>query len=273
MGFLYPRLLSGQAQPLDDAYRQMTLSELTERAGTTHESLVYAATGGSRISQKSLQRLRGRVVGLAESAGFPNESTRERRADFDVRLAAILHTEMDIVPAEAASGDVWAFLALVLLPDVAYWRYPRPPGDRVLATDITRHVFGRLWWRAHLVHSPEDPDSYAALNVLGEAAFDQIYSRRKALGGSPYLVKGILRVWAGLDLGGLDERKVLRDFLQRLLRLAPFMLFESLDYPSLETELRIAARESVVAVLDASIADPVDRQRRAETVMSTPNAS
>ncbi|MFD0687985.1 DUF6339 family protein [Actinomadura fibrosa] len=134
----------------------------------------------------------------------------------DLRLARVLHSDMDVVPAEAAYGDVWAFLALVLLPDVAYWRYPNPPGDRVLGTDFTRHVFGRMWWRAQLVHSARDSDPYAALNVLGEAAFDQIYARRKALGGSPHLVRGILRVCNALDLRGLEERQILRNLLMRL---------------------------------------------------------
>ncbi|MGH3387446.1 MAG: DUF6339 family protein [Actinomadura sp.] len=186
---------------------------------------------------------------LATQAGFPSESNRELRAAFDLHVATALHTEMGIVPAEAASGDVWAFLALILLPDVAHWRYPAPPADRILGTDLTRHVFGRMWWRARLVHSSDDPDPYAPLKILGEAAFDQIYARRKALGGSPHLVKGILRVWNGLDLRGLDERDVLRDFLKRLLRLAPFVLFESLSDQELDAELSAAVRESVTALL------------------------
>lgn len=74
---------------------------------------------------------------------------------------------MRIAPAEAAAGDVWAFLALIVLPDVAHWRYPNPPGDRVLGSDLTRHVFGRMWWRAQLVYSPADTNPYSALDVLG----------------------------------------------------------------------------------------------------------
>lgn len=268
MGFLYPRLLSGQAKPLHEAYRRMSLSELTQRAATTHDSAVYVATGGDRIPPRRLEELRERVIALTREAGFPNESTRERRADLDLWLAAALHAEMGIVPAEAASGDVWAFLALILLPDIAYWRYPQPPGDRIRGTDLTRHVFGRLWWRAHLVHSPEDPDPYAALKILGEAAFDQIYARRKALGGSPYLVKAILRVWNGLDLRGLEERAILRDFLKRLLRLAPFTLFEALDEHNLDAELRTAARESVTAVLHTFALNPDDLQARVDAAMA-----
>jgi site-specific DNA-cytosine methylase len=194
-----------------------------------------------------LRELRDAVLDLAKQAGFPDASDRARNADFDLQVAALLHAEMGMVPAEAASRDVWTFLALVLLPDVAFWRYPRPPGDRVLGTDLTRHVFGRLWWRAQLVRSPGDPQPYDALKILGEAAFDQIYARRAALGGSPHLVRAILRVWRDLDLTGLNERETLRDFLKRLLRLAPFVLFDGIEESALDDELRTVAQESVDA--------------------------
>lgn len=276
MGFLYPRLLAGQARPMHERYRQLTISGLADRAATGHDSAVYVATGGDRAADTKLLELRGIVVDLAREADFPRESNRDLRAAFDLRLAAVLHAEMDLVPAEAASGDVWAFLALVLLPDVAYWRYPMPPGDRILGTDLTRHVFGRMWWRAQLVHAADDPDPYAALKILGEAAFDQIYARRKALGGSPHLVKAILRVWNGLDLRELDERETLRDFLKRLLRLAPFVLFESLSDQALDVELRAAARESVIAMLSSTPGIGDDLPAKIDAVFassSTPTVS
>ncbi|MFJ9115388.1 DUF6339 family protein [Streptomyces sp. NPDC102394] len=247
MSFLYPRLLPEQARPLFDEYRHLTIADLTSRVATTHGSAVFVATGGDRISSAQLQELRVGVVDLAKQAGFPDESDRARNADFDLRLAALLHSEMGMVPAEAASRDVWAFLALVLLPDVAFWRYPLPPKDRVLGTDLTRHVFGRMWWRAQLVRSSESTDPYGALKILGEAAFDQIYARRAALGGSPHMVRAILRVWKDLDLSGLNERETLRDFLKRLLRLAPFVLFDGIEEQALDQELRAVAAESVNA--------------------------
>ncbi|WP_326668023.1 DNA cytosine methyltransferase [Streptomyces canus] len=213
---------------------------------------MYVATGGDRISAAGLRELRAGVVDLAKSAGFPDGSDRTRNAEFDLQLAALLHAEMGVVPAEAASRDVWAFLALVVLPDVAFWRYPEPPRDRVLGTDLTRHVFGRLWWRAQLVRASDDPEPYGALKILGEAAFDQIYARRAALGGSPHMVRAILRVWKDLDLQGLNERETLRDFLKRLLRLAPFVLFDGIEQRALEDELRAVAQESVDAQRPAS---------------------
>src|SRR5690606_38408690 len=88
------------------------------------------------------------------------------------------------------------------------------------------------------------------------AAFDQIYARRKALGNSPYLVKSILGVWNNLDLGGLDEREVLRDFLKRLLRLAPFVRFEALGTDALERELSEVAREAIDAMRSLTSSTP-----------------
>ncbi|MET7940439.1 DUF6339 family protein [Streptomyces sp. NPDC005302] len=247
MSFLYPRLLAEHARPLFEDYRSLSTADLAGRVAVVHESAVYVATGGDRVSTHQLQELRNGVIDLAKRAGFPEESDRTRNAEFDLRLAALLHAEMGMVPAEAASRDVWAFLALVLLPDVAFWRYPQPPRDRVLGTDLTRHVFGRLWWRAQLVRSSDDQEPYSALKILGEAAFDQIYARRAALGGSPHLVRAILRVWEDLDFTGLNERETLRDFLKRLLRLASFVLFDGIEEQALHEELRRVAAESVDA--------------------------
>ncbi|MFJ5992629.1 DUF6339 family protein [Lentzea sp. NPDC092896] len=253
MSRLYPRLLPWHAKALYNEYRDLELPELTGRHDTTHLSAVFVATGGDRIGSADLTALRAKVVGLATEAGYPGETDQSARARFDLALAEMLHSEMGLVPAEAAAGDVWAFLSLVLLPDVAYWRYPTPKPDRVLASDITRHVFGRLWWRAHLVHDPSEQEPYAALTILGEAAFDQIYARRKALGGSPYLVKAILRVWGGLERSGVNDREVLRDFLKRLLRLAPFMCFEALEDSRLDAELMRGAHESVKAMREKKL--------------------
>ncbi|WP_306490452.1 DNA cytosine methyltransferase [Streptomyces brasiliscabiei] len=273
MSFLYPRLLTEQARPLFEEYRHLPIVDLTGRTAVSHESAVYVATGGDRISADRLRELRASIVELAVRAGFPDDSDRARNADFDLGLAALLHAETGMVPAEAASRDVWAFLALVLLPDIAFWRYPQPPRDRVLGTDLTRHVFGRLWWRAQLVRSPDSPEPYSALKILGEAAFDQIYARRAALGGSPHLVRAILRVWNDLDLAGLNERDTLRDFLKRLLRLAPFVLFDGVTEDVLDDELLAVARESVNAQQLASsltAAEPTPSGRTAPPIFAPP---
>ncbi|RDI49168.1 DUF6339 family protein [Nocardia mexicana] len=263
MSLLFPRLLRARAKDLAAEYRELDLNSLSARWAVTDESAVYVATGGTRVQLDQLATLRRTVLDLAETSGYPTVPSQDQKTSFDLTLAESLHREMHLAPVEAASGDVWAFLALVLMPDVAHWRFPLPPGDRVRGTDLTRHVFGRLWWRAQLVHTPGDPNPYQALTVLGESAFDQIYARRSALGGSPHLIKSILRVWNNLDLSGLADRIVLREFLKRLLRLAPFVVFDGLHDDDLDAELYVVAYETVFGMQTSSGATDAEASERA----------
>ena len=254
MVYLYPRLLAGAAKELREAYMGRSAEELRGNADLAHTAMFYAATGGVRLPMDRLRALRSEIVGAAADRGFPTPHNRKQAAAFDIAVAEILHRESGIIPAEAVAGDLWAFLSLVTMPDVAAWRYTDFHRDRVLGTDVTRHVFGRLWWRAHLVHDSEaeQEDLYAALSVLGEAAFDQIYARRTSIGGSPHLVRGILRVWQEIDVprDEVSERDLLRDLLKRVLRLQAFISFDSLSADDLDDELGTLAGESLRAMTD-----------------------
>lgn len=244
MSILYPRLLDRAAKDLFEAYAGSTdATTLSLRAATRHPAAVFAATGGRRVTDQELRSVRDAVLAAARRAGFPNAASPTARGAFDAEVARLLHSTMGVVPAEASVRSMWAFVALVLLPDVAYWRFPDPPKDRVLATDITRHAFGRLWWRAHLLHDPEADEPYALTEVFAEAAFDQIFARRKALGGSRALIRGLAATWPDVELGLHSERDVLRETLKRLLRHGAFQEFEALPADVIRAEI-----EDVVAL-------------------------
>lgn len=252
MSILYPRLLDQAASDLHYRYSTMSVEELREHHSFAHPSAVFAATGGHRVPAEHLEELRRRVLKVAEEAGYPSGGRRRDHSEFDREIATLLHERCGLVAAEAAVRPVWAFLALVVLPDVSYWRYPRPPAERVLATDITRHVWGRLWWRAHLLLLPaEHADRYRLLNTFGEADFDQIYARRAQLGGSRKLVRAVAETWPTIDRGGLSSRLVLRDLLKRLLRVAALVEFDALDDLELFEQIRAEARNSVLELRTA----------------------
>jgi len=244
MSVLYPRLLGDAARELHRQYLQMPVTELSRHQALRHPSAVFAATGGRRVTPDELDRLRNDVLDVAKRAGFPEEGRRQDRVTFDLEIAQLLHERCGLVAGEAAVRPIWAFLALVLLPDVSYWRYPRPPGDRVLGTDITRHVWGRLWWRAHLLAVPQQYERYRLLDTFGEAAFDQIFARRRSIGGSRALVRMIAEVWPSVDRGGVLEREALIDVLKRLSRLGAVIDFESLDFDELRRQVLEVATES-----------------------------
>lgn len=245
MSVLYPRLLDQAARDLHYRYVGLSVAELRELHSYSHPAAVFTATGGTRVHRGHLEHLRRRVTKAAEQAGFPEGGRRRDNSEFDREIGRLLHQRCGLVAAEAAVRPVWAFLALVVLPDVSYWRYPDPPVDRILATDITRHVWGRLWWRAHLLLDPTDSDPYHLLDAIGEADFDQVYARRALLGGSRLLIRMIVDTWPSVDRGGLPDREVFRDLLKRLLRIAAFLDFDTLDRPALRELIRQEAAASV----------------------------
>lgn len=248
---LYPRLLPDAAKELHRRHLQATsLDQLRERHALSHPAAVFTATGGRQVTPGELQDLRDHVLRLAEQAGFPGEGRRQDRTTFDLQVARTLHERCGLVAAEAAVRDIWVFLALVLLPDVSYWRYPRPPADRVLGTDITRHVWGRLWWRAHLLVLPAAHERYRLLDTFGEALFDQIFARRRSIGGSRSMVRAIADTWPSIDRCGLAEREVLIDVLKRLLRLGAVVEFETLDDDELRRQVTDEVVESVAQLAD-----------------------
>jgi hypothetical protein len=241
---LYPRLLGDTARDLHRRYQQSSIAELSGQHALRHPSAVFAASGGRRVTADELQSLRDGVLEVAARAGFPGEGRRQDRATFDLEIAQLLHQRCGLVAGEAAVRPIWAFIALVLLPDVSYWRYPRPPGDRVLGTDITRHVWGRLWWRAHLLALPLEYERYRLLDTFGEAAFDQVFARRRSIGGSRALVRTIADIWPSVERGRVPERDVLIDVLKRLSRWGAVVEFESLDDEELRRQVQDAATES-----------------------------
>lgn len=254
MSVLYPRLLPGET---DRRFRMLAGASVGD-----HESMVadhspravYAATGGRRVTRVELGRLRGALVHAAREQGFPNSSLSVQRALFDRTASQILHEESLMDPGEAAQRQVWAFIALVLLPDVCAWRWPagtdgRFVADRFKGTDLTRHALARLWTRAHILHDPEADDPYHLLNVLGEADLDQVMARRAALACTPTLVRAIVREHRDDRAeDGIPSRTILRDSLMRLLRLTAFMDLDSATDAELGLLVRRARSEARIAL-------------------------
>lgn len=237
MSTLYPRLPRTVTEDLYHAVRDQSPLDLAARWAAGHDAQYFAATGGGRATSAKLKELRELVCAIAEEEGFPNEPIGREVNPFDMKVARAIHLHMDLVPAEAAVRQVWAFLALVLLPDVAVWRFPDPPRDRLLDTDITRHVFGRLWWRAELlVDRDGHGDQYRLLGVFQERNFDRILARRKSLGGSPDLVRALAKEWSETPRVS-GERNVLEETLKHLMRRGAFQDLFGLPEDLLRSEV------------------------------------
>jgi uncharacterized protein DUF6339 len=229
MSTLYPRLLPGETEKMFVAMRGRDPEQLREHAAVSSTRAVFAATGGTRVTRDELKLLSVELEKLAVANSYPDPPTVAGRNEFDRSVARHLHRHTGMAPGEASQRQVWAFLALVLVPHLCAWRFPMRDGvyvaDRFKGTDLTRHTLARLWTRAHVLHDPSAPDGYALLTSVGEADLDQIMARRRALAATPALVRAIVRAHVE-DSRTSDEapaRAVLRDSLQRLLRLTAFL--------------------------------------------------
>jgi hypothetical protein len=254
MSTLYPRLLPSETEKLFAAMRGREPKELQEFAAVSSGRAVYAATGGTRVTRDELKLLRLELEKLAVASNYPSSPGTAERNQFDRAVGRHLHAHSGMTPGEASQRQVWAFLALVLVPHLCAWRFPLRDGvyvpDRFKGTDLTRHALARLWTRAHLLHDPSIADPYSLLTGLGEADLDQVMSRRRAVAATPALVRAIVRthVEDSRTIEEVPAREVLRDSLQRLLRLTAFLDLDFLPEErlvELVREQRIESRKQL----------------------------
>ncbi|MBF4552500.1 hypothetical protein [Corynebacterium suicordis] len=168
---------------------------------------------------------------MATTLGFPDlPIAGAHKSVFDRAAAGILDDGLSILPAEAASEDVWNFITLVLLPDVAKWRYPNkdknPTYERWLGSD--RNVFRKLWWR-------EATLGRELSNQLGE---DQVVAimERPRLGGNGDLARAIAKAYLQMAASyeSIPREKIMRIGAMNVRRRVPFLAFEVLDTSQLE---------------------------------------
>lgn len=215
-------------------------------ARAKHPQMTYAASGGRRVSESGVQELIDAVRAIAQDYGYPDEVGKAELVNFDRVAAEHIHRTMRITSVEAAHRGVWTFLSVVAVPDVTHWRFPGENIERWIATDLTRHMFSRLWWQAMTFGRCVDGVmDYSLLRKLSESDLNQITERRSIAGVTP-LARSIARVSTeGENLPG--RRKVLRDSVPRLRRLMAFMDFSVLSDDQLDDRVRAIFRETSIA--------------------------
>ncbi|MFK7891600.1 MAG: hypothetical protein AB8B63_12370 [Granulosicoccus sp.] len=176
MSILLPRLPRQVTDPLlaelevcaaqSDAIRPMQLPP----------EVTYTESGGSRVGTQALRELCDGIRGIATDCGWPEADTVVARARFDAQAAAWLAVHPLLQSGEALRDDVWACLAICLLPDVALWRFDFSPA-RLLGG--VRNTFQRLWIRGNALDRGEHSDEprWYLLETLSEDALVAITER------------------------------------------------------------------------------------------------
>tara|TARA_Y100000589_G_C27185883_1_gene642648 strand:- start:270 stop:1076 length:807 start_codon:yes stop_codon:yes gene_type:complete len=158
------------------------------------EGISYTPTGGRRVSSHELYSLREKIINLSKQYGYDNKNSKNF-LEFEYKLA-ILFKESSFLwhkgypTGEALRNDFWSYFTIVLLPDIATWRWGFPENgeptkawsDRMLGG--TRNTFQRVFKRViSFDKGVNDPNPLSLINELLEDDFSAILER-SSLGGN-----------------------------------------------------------------------------------------
>jgi len=240
--FVWPRLPAASVEVILSESQGATPEKLRAAAATTHPEAAPVAVGGPRVPESVIADLQVQLRRLADELGFPAELQRPRVADFDRPATRILHDVMQIIPADAASLEVWSFVALVVLPDVAVWRFPGRADERLLGHP--RNVFRRLWWRAETVGS----DLIDAPRGLGEDELVNLMER-PTLAANARTARCLAQLlFERGDGTGLPRSELMRDVSKRVLRRQAVICLDALPDELLTEVLEECFGEAVASL-------------------------
>jgi hypothetical protein len=193
MTTLLPRLPGPAAAAIVQGFLEVGPNKWTGFASHDLPSSVrFAATGGSRVSNRALDEIRNGILSLARTQGFGATNQKTAHAKFDTALTSWLRDRREFQSGEALRDDVWNFMAAVLAPDIVYWRFG-PAEARYLGG--IRNAFQRLHVRGQaLDRGSEHPDRWGLVEELSEDAMVQI-TERPSIGADPILASSIAEAW------------------------------------------------------------------------------
>jgi len=242
---LFPQLPSATAHSLAAAHASAEIATLRATASNHHPEEIFSPIGGQQMSRGELDVLASEVRRVCDAA---------TPATVDVSLTRAMHPRMRITRYEAALDGVWAFLACVLLPEVARWRFAgeATPSDRFIgAARGVRNVFGRAWWRGELLLDQSPPpgrDPYWLVEALNEDELTGIIERPRAV-SSRRVAVAIARALIDTNCKGLRRTEVAREAFKVYLRLGYFIEFDALANDELEVACQSLYRKAVNALL------------------------
>lgn len=225
---LWPRLATGHAMVLRRSVSGMSVHEARLAGRLAHPGAAPAGWGPG-ASEEQVQRVQQIMRAVSDDRGWPASLDADTASELDRVWGRLLHEQMNILPSDAASAGVWDFVALVVLPDLARWRFPGGSGAGVDGFD--KHVFGRLWWRQHVLGT-ELLDG-AGHEPLSEDELDALF-RRRDLVANPHVAQAVARAILRRDDPPRQRPAFAKQLVLELLRATPAVCLDALDGPQLD---------------------------------------
>lgn len=233
MMFIYPRLPAAASHKLlgeiGEVYSSDGLDGLRRLVGFDHPEAAPVATGGHVADADKVASVRGAVIKVLGRWLEPGVLPKGEVSAFDAALGSALHPALAIVPGDAAHAEVWNFLSLVVMPDVAVLRFPDMHRSRMLGSK--RNALRRAWLRQEilgdLMQTTERP--------LGE---DELVGllERTSLSRNRELVRSLARLV--LEYRGRDRSHWARDLYKRVTFATGPRLLDALSPAELDALVR-----------------------------------
>lgn len=211
-----------------------------------HQDQTFASIG-PWVEPAALVGIRKSVETELVSAGLTSVSrANANAAEWDRTVGWALHRATStpatrMSPMEAASTDVWSWLTLVLMPDIALQRFSDGSSSRMYGGP--RNVFRKVWWRVEVLGELADP---MLSKTLGEDELVGIFERT-SLCKNRAVARAIFRRIVAFDGRGRSEysRALSRTILRDLAHVSTALLDEaSADELVAAANRRIGVRDS-----------------------------
>jgi hypothetical protein len=191
MTLLIPQIPSGVAEALLSELALGRPEDLAPGDEFRYSQAITQPTGGLPITDVLLKQLREPIVTSARKHGFPG-SRPSSFLDFELEVAEVLAEWSPLwkgqgqPSGEALRNDCWTFLTVVVLPDIALWRWPvKTDGDglggrswRGRMVGGARNTFQRIFRRVMCLDRGADhSDRWGLIRQLQEDDFSAILER------------------------------------------------------------------------------------------------
>lgn len=234
MVILYPRLSPADVASIWESYDGLSIDELRGRSDISHRNQTFAAVGGRRVEIRELETLRQDVRQIAESFDYPNKGSRSSLSQFDAAVSIYFGENLEMPDGEAYRPQTWAFISLVVLPDIVKWRFPSFKISR--CTGGRRDCFHRLWLRAQAFDLGQASENrWVLLKNLTEDSFVSIMER-PSLAGSKNICQLLGASWVktAASLGRNRMEEINRRAIKRIRAKSTVILFDALHYDELK---------------------------------------
>jgi hypothetical protein len=226
--YAYPRLSDADTLARLQEVRQIAGTEperLLELVSDRHPHAQPVATGALVASPVQIGCVRRRVVDHLGEWLQVRPVPRSAVARFDTALGEVLHSSLEILPADAAHQETWNFLSAVVFPDLVWARFPDLHESRFMGG--ARNALRRVWLRREVLGDIQT----GATNPLGEDELVGLFERTSLARNRP-----LIRVLARKVLAMQEENRsqAARNLYKRVTDLTGPLLLDCLAEDQLE---------------------------------------